>query len=98
LEFKYLGNAFDAFNKELDKANRGECFIVSASYGSSLAEEVDDFIDGILRRSMLGRKFIALYYQNSSFYANLISQSRMIRKIMQKIILNPILILIKKIA
>ena len=66
------------------------CFIATAVYGSSLAQEViilESFRDEILVKSMLGRAFITGYYRFSPFYAHLISQSESLKKVVRTIVI-----------
>jgi cell division protein FtsB len=58
------------------------CFIATAAYGNSMAEEVTvlrDFRDKYLQTSALGRMFVATYYRNSPPIAAFIAQHDALR-------------------
>ena len=59
-------------------ANKVNCFIATASYGSPMAGEVDTFRhfrDTYLIPTKLGLKFVRWYYNNGPVYAHYIAQS-----------------------
>ena len=98
LDIRYEGNSIKLFEKEINKV-KGGCFIISATYGSSLAKEVDvfrNYRDDFLSNSSYGIKIINTYYNYSPFFSNIILKSNMMKKGVQKIILNPLLFILKK--
>ena len=77
---------------------KGGCFIATAVYGSSLAQEViilESFRDEILVKAIIGRVFIKGYYRFSPFYARLINQSESLKKVVRTIVIAPLLRLAK---
>jgi tetratricopeptide (TPR) repeat protein len=90
--------------KELEKVKTmeeksGGCFIATAAYGSPLAPEVMTlrrFRDEILLASEFGRSFVGFYYFISPSLASLISKDKHLRKLTRRLVLEPILHLIKK--
>jgi hypothetical protein len=65
-------------------ANKVNCFIATASYGSSMASEVDTFRhfrDTYLIPTKLGLKFVRWYYNNGPTYAKFIAQNETYRAI-----------------
>jgi hypothetical protein len=77
---------------------KGSCFIATAAYESNLAPEVEtfrSFRDAVLVRTVYGSAFVALYYRTSPPIARYIRRSPNLRKLTRKIILNPLLRIIK---
>ncbi|MGE4357760.1 MAG: CFI-box-CTERM domain-containing protein [Candidatus Omnitrophota bacterium] len=77
--------------------HRGGCFIATAAYGSSLAQEIAilrSFRDKYLEKSSAGREFVRLYYTYSPPIAARISQSPVLR-IITRMGLNPIITIVK---
>lgn len=65
-------------------ANKANCFIATASYGSPMAGEVDTFRhfrDTYLIPTKLGFKFVRWYYEHGPVYAKFIAQSDTYRAI-----------------
>ena len=76
------------------EANLGDprCFIVSASYGSPLADQVDLyrwFRDRVLLQTELGIRFVDFYYNHSEPIARVISESPLLQFFMQLVLLVP---------
>lgn len=72
---------------------RGGCFVASAVYGSSSAKEVltlRTFRDRVLARSRMGRLFIIGYYHFAPFYAQFISKSEVLKKIVKITLIAPL--------
>jgi hypothetical protein len=75
------------------------CFIATAVYGSPLAPEVLEFRrfrDKYLLPSKLGRAFVSCYYFVSPPVASLISRYQFLRTITRRILLKPILRMLRK--
>ena len=76
------------------------CFIVTAVYGSQLSNRIKPFRnyrDITLNKNAFGRMFIKIYYKISPYMANYIRKREVVRKLVRKIILEPMLnILIDK--
>jgi hypothetical protein len=75
------------------------CFVATAAYESPLAPEVTifrQFRDEILLASRFGTAFVNIYYLASPPLASLVSRHAFLRTITRRILLNPILYMIKK--
>lgn len=69
------------------------CFIATACFGSYNAPEVlvlRQFRDDKLQSLLLGKIVVKLYYEVSPFFAKLISKSDLLKKIVRKYFLEPI--------
>jgi hypothetical protein len=76
-----------------------KCFVVTAVYGSPLADEINPFRryrDIILSKSVLGRSFIRFYYKVGPFLAVLIEDSVLLREAVKKLVIEPILKILVK--
>lgn len=76
------------------KSKKSNCYIATATYGSSMANEVELFRiyrDEILSKYWTGRKFISLYYFLSPPIANFISKSEKLKIISRNYILEPMI-------
>jgi hypothetical protein len=74
--------------------NTSGCFIATAVYGSYCAPEVlllRQFRDKILTTFFFGRAFIKLYYVISPFIAKRLERCESAKKMIKKLILNPII-------
>jgi len=68
------------------------CFIATATCGSPDAPEVEvlrEFRDAVLRRSRLGRRFIAVYYNFSPCVAKMIENSGALRSLSLRLLVAP---------
>lgn len=76
----------------------GGCFIATAAYGSYFEPNVlvlREFRDNVLRRSLLGRLFIACYYKISPPIADLIAPREYAKKVVRSI-LQPVVGIVKR--
>ncbi len=91
----------DDLNKVKAHVEGQECFIATACYGSPLAPEVmllRAYRDAVLCRGGLGRAFIKLYYAISPPLASFLQQHSRVRRTVRKIILTPIVALVRRSA
>ena len=68
------------------------CFIATAAYGTSSAEEIDvlrAFRDQVLLESALGSQFVAWYYQASPPLAEFISGNSLLRAFVRELVIDP---------
>ena len=82
------------FSAESLKSDSGGCFIATAAYGSydsSIVIELREFRDLYLKRNLLGKKFIQLYYLASPPIARFIKRNSSLRAITKKVIENTLL-------
>lgn len=85
--------------KPPNASNSTECFIATATYGSSFAPEViifRQFRDEMLIKSKVGKLFVNIYYSLSPPFAGLITKNPLLKSFILKALLTPILRLIKK--
>lgn len=85
----------------LHKSNKssGACFIATAAYGSHLASEVivfSRFRDEVLLKSRFGTAFTQTYYVASPPFAQLISEFSFLRRVARRVVLGPLLKLVKR--
>jgi len=69
------------------------CFIATAAYGSSTAEQLDvlrEFRDIVLLKSALGSEFVSLYYQLSPPVADFIAGNELLRTMVRELLIDPI--------
>ena len=70
----------------------GPCFIATAAYGTSTAEEIDvlrAFRDSVLLESTVGSQLVELYYQTSPPVADFISENGLLRTIVRELVIDP---------
>jgi hypothetical protein len=90
---------FDGRDPRIGQEPKGKCFIATASYGSPFAAEVmvfRQFRDEILLSSKLGSAIVRVYYLMSPPMARVIAKYEFLRSITRRIVLEPILRLIRK--
>ena len=71
----------------------GGCFIATAAYGTSTAEEIDtlrSFRDEVLLENSLGSQLVELYYQTSPPVADFISEHEGLRTLVRELLVNPV--------
>jgi len=76
----------------------GQCFVVTAVYGSPLAQEVNTmrtFRDEFLLRYQAGRLFVSTYYRVSPAAAQFISNRRPMRSFLRTMLLAPTVSMVK---
>jgi len=74
-------------------APSGGCFIATAAYGTSTAEQIDvlrDFRDVVLLESIPGSLFVSLYYQFSPPVADFIAGNQFLRTVVRELLIDPI--------
>jgi len=79
-------------------APSGGCFIATAAYGTSTAEQLDvlrEFRDSVLLESAVGSQFVALYYQLSPPVADFIAGSSFLRTLVRELLVDPIVWLVE---
>jgi uncharacterized repeat protein (TIGR01451 family) len=71
----------------------GGCFIATAAYETSTAEQIDvlrEFRDVVLLESDAGSQFVALYYQLSPPVADFIAGNELLRTLVRELLVDPI--------
>jgi uncharacterized repeat protein (TIGR01451 family) len=79
-------------NGNIINTGGGGCFIATAAYGSYMHPHVyklREFRDKILSRSVVGRKFISLYYAYSPSVADIIAEHEVLR-VMARLLITPV--------
>jgi hypothetical protein len=69
------------------------CFIATAAYGTSSAEEIDtlrSFRDEVLLESTVGSQLVEWYYQASPPIADFMSGNSLLKTIVREIVVDPI--------
>ncbi len=69
------------------------CFVATAAYGTETAQEIDilrEFRDVILLPNSLGARFVSFYYRTSPPIADFISRHDILRAIVRKGFVAPI--------
>jgi hypothetical protein len=83
-----------------DDSKEQACFIATATYGTSLSEEIDilrQFRDEFLITNPVGRALVAVYYKLSPPVAGVISRHRTLRSVVRECLVNPAVALSKSI-
>jgi hypothetical protein len=81
-----------------DNKSRSGCFIATAAFGNYDAPEViflRGFRDETLSETSLGRRFIQAYYAVSPSIAGVVEKSELLRRVVRKIFLQPVILLIR---
>jgi len=77
----------------LSQTGGSVCFIATAAYGSSSAEQIDvlrEFRDEVLLNSIPGSRFVALYYRISPPIAEVISENSFLKTIVRELLIDPV--------
>ena len=93
---KRSNDTLDASLDVLDAATSviSGCFIVTAVYGSPLAEEIDhfrDYRDKVMLTNKIGTILVKIYYIVSPQLAKIIARSSSMKKILREVVFEPIL-------
>lgn len=84
--------------KTFGEFKSGMCFVATATFGNADAPEViylSAFRDESLSQSNLGRGFIRTYYKVSPFFAAVIAKSDLLRLLVRKSFLQPLIFLLR---
>jgi len=84
--------------KEEEEPPSGACFIATAAYGTSTAEQLDvlrEFRDDVLLESTLGSQLVDIYYRLSPPVADLISENSFVRTLVREVLIDPIVWLVE---
>jgi len=76
----------------------GGCFIATAAYGTSTAEQLDvlrEFRDGVLLESTVGSQLVDLYYQLSPPIADFMSENSFVRTLVRELLVDPVVWLVE---
>ncbi len=76
----------------------GGCFIATAAYGTSTAEQLDvlrEFRDDVLLESTVGSRLVDLYYQVSPPIADFISEHSFVRTLVRELLIDPVVWLVE---
>jgi len=68
------------------------CFIATAAYGTSTAEQLDvlrEFRDDVLLESTVGSQLVDLYYRTSPPIADFISEHSVVRTLVRELLVDP---------
>ena len=74
------------------------CFIATAAYGTSTAEEIDTlraFRDEVLLESKVGSQLVEWYYQTSPPVADFISEHEGLRTLVREVLVDPVVSLVE---
>jgi Divergent InlB B-repeat domain len=85
------------FQFTTDTSPSVSCFIATAAYGTSTAEQINvlrEFRDVVLLDSAVGSKFVTLYYRFSPPIANFIARNELVRTLVRELLIDPVVRLI----
>jgi len=91
---KYQLQALDSADRK-----RSGCFIATAVYGDRNTIEIvvlQQFRDNFLLQNRLGKLFVRFYYLLSPPCAKLVEKSRLTRKLIERLLLRPIIAIIQR--
>lgn len=80
------------FQLKEEEEPSGGCFIATAAYGTSTAEQLDvlrEFRDDVLLESTVGSQLVELYYQTSPPIADFISENSFVRTLVRELLVDP---------
>jgi polyhydroxybutyrate depolymerase len=81
------------FQLASEEEEGGGCFIATAAYGTSTAEQLDvlrEFRDVVLLESTVGSQLVDLYYQLSPPIADFISENILVKTLVRELLVDPI--------
>jgi hypothetical protein len=81
-----------------EQVDDSQCFVVTAVYGTPLAQEVDMmrvFRDDFLLKFHAGRLFVRTYYRLSPPVARFVSGRLYLRKLLRMFVLSPVVNVVK---
>ena len=81
-----------------EEPSGGGCFIATAAYGTSTAEQLDvlrEFRDDVLLESTMGSQLVDLYYQVSPPIADFISENSFVRTLVRELLVDPVVWLVE---
>jgi len=84
--------------EEIEEETGGGCFIATAAYGTSTAEQLDvlrEFRDDVLLESTVGSRLVDLYYQVSPPVADFISENSFVRTLVRELLVDPVVWLVE---
>jgi hypothetical protein len=93
LKMDSVGGTPEAWFDDVLLEEKAECFIATAAYGTTMAEEIEvlrEFRDEYLLTNPVGRLFVSLYYTSSPPLAQLVDQHEGLRAV-TRIALEPII-------
>jgi len=80
-------------DKSSSPSPSGGCFIATAAYGTPSAEQINvlrEFRDMVLLESIIGSKFVTLYYQFSPPIADFIAGNELLRTLVRELLVDAI--------
>jgi len=86
------------FVEEEPEEEGGGCFIATAAYGTSTAQQLDvlrEFRDDVLLESTVGSQLVDLYYQLSPPIADFISEHGVLRTLVRELLVDPVVWLVE---
>jgi polyhydroxybutyrate depolymerase len=88
---------FEVAEEEPEEPSAG-CFIATAAYGTSTAEQLDvlrEFRDDVLLESTVGSQLVDFYYRTSPPIADFISEHEVVRTLVRELLVDPIVWLVE---
>jgi len=102
-QLKYNSTVIEGTIRQFTTASPSEapsegCFIATAAYGTSTAEQLDvlrEFRDGVLLKSTVGSQLVDLYYQLSPPIADFMSENSFVRTLVRELLVDPVVWLVE---